>query len=160
MIRHVDKKSTFAPMSPRLITLMFFLCSACMAYAQKDSLATVKGDVQIIADSSITRIERNTRGFKEIKGYRVQIFLGTLEQVKEERNKFLSLGLPYSAYVKQIVPEHALQIGDFATRMELDKCLSELEDFYKTAIPVVAIIEPPKEKGMPKAYYERKPDKN
>jgi hypothetical protein len=147
-------------MSPRIILILLILGNAVHLCAQKDSLVQVKGDVQISADSSISRLERGTRGFKEIKGYRVQIFLGTLEEVKEERNKYLSLGLPYSAYIKQIVPEHALQIGDFATRMELDKCLSELEEFYKTTIPVVTFIEPPKDKGMPKAFYDRTPDKN
>ncbi len=81
------------------------------------------------------------RRFKEVKGYRVQIFLGPLEEAKAERNKYLSLGLPYSAYMKQIVPEHALQIGDFATRLELDKCLSELEEIYPKAFAVVEVIE-------------------
>ncbi len=147
-------------MNLRTLILVVLLFPSLSLFAQKVDLPEAVGDVQILVDSAITRIERNTRGFKEIKGYRVQVFLGSLEDVKNERNKYLSLGLPYSAYVKQIVPEHALQIGDFATKMELDKCLSELEQFYKTTIPVVAIIEPPKEKGMPKAYYERRPDKN
>jgi len=90
------------------------------------------------------------RKFKEVKGYRVQIYLGPLEEVKAERNKYLSLGLPYSAYMKQIVPEHALQIGDFATRMELDKCLAELEEFYPKAFAVIDVIESQKSNGASK----------
>ena len=85
-----------------------------------------------------------------MKGYRVQIFLGTLEEAKAERNKYLSLGLPYSAYMKQIVPEHALQIGDFASRLELDKCLNELEAYYPKAFAVVEVIEPMKTNGASK----------
>ncbi|MFM7234875.1 MAG: hypothetical protein ACKOZM_09800 [Flavobacteriales bacterium] len=147
-------------MSLRNIAILLILATSLNVFAQNDSLVVLKGDVQVTVDSAIVRLERGSRGFKEIKGYRVQIFLGTLEEVKEERNKYLSLGLPYSAYVKQIVPEHALQIGDFATRMELDKCLSELEDYYKSTIPVVTFIEPPKVKDMPKSFYDRKADKN
>lgn len=117
---------------------------------QTDSMYTTAGNVTILADSSIIKLERGSRKFKEMKGYRVQIFLGPLEEAKAERNKYLSLGLPYSAYMKQIVPEHALQIGDFATRLELDKCLKELEEYYPKAFAVVEVIEPMKTNGASK----------
>ena len=121
--------------------------SHALMHGQSDSLKSAPGNVTILADSSIIKLERGSRRFKEIKGYRVQIFLGPLEEAKAERNKYLSLGLPYSAYMKQIVPEHALQIGDFATRLELDKCLKELEEFYPKAFAVVEVIEPAKANG-------------
>jgi len=127
---------------------MFCLLEGTLA--QRDSLTSKEGDVTIIADSSIIKLERNMRKFREVKGYRVQIFLGPLEEAKAERNKYLSLGLPYSAYMKQIVPEHALQIGDFTARMELDKCLAELEEFYPKAFAVVDVIEPQKSNGASK----------
>ena len=126
------------------------LSTQVWVYGQTDSINTTAGNVTILADSSIIKLERGSRRFKEMKGYRVQIFLGTLEEAKAERNKYLSLGLPYSAYMKQIVPEHALQIGDFATRMELDKCLKELEEYYPKAFAVVEVIEPMKTNGASK----------
>jgi hypothetical protein len=126
------------------------LSTQVWVYGQTDSIHTTAGNVTILADSSIIKLERGSRKFKEMKGYRVQIFLGTLEEAKAERNKYLSLGLPYSAYMKQIVPEHALQIGDFATRMELDKCLKELEEYYPKAFAVVEVIEPMKTNGASK----------
>jgi hypothetical protein len=135
----------------RHLFFIILLLSACeISFAQRDTLTTSAGDVTILADSSIIKLERGMRKFKEVKGYRVQIFLGPLEEVKAERNKYLSLGLPYSAYMKQIVPEHALQIGDFATRMELDKCLAELEEYYPKAFAVVDVIEPQKSNGSSK----------
>jgi hypothetical protein len=126
------------------------LSTQVWVYAQTDSIHTTAGNVTILADSSIIKLERGSRRFKEMKGYRVQIFLGTLEEAKAERNKYLSLGLPYSAYMKQIVPEHALQIGDFASRLELDKCLNELEAYYPKAFAVVEVIEPMKTNGASK----------
>jgi hypothetical protein len=126
------------------------LSTQVWVYGQTDSINTTAGNVTILADSSIIKLERGSRRFKEMKGYRVQIFLGTLEEAKAERNKYLSLGLPYSAYMKQIVPEHALQIGDFATRLELDKCLNELEAYYPKAFAVVEVIEPMKTNGASK----------
>ena len=126
------------------------LSTQVWVYGQTDSINTTAGNVTILADSSIIKLERGSRKFKEMKGYRVQIFLGPLEEAKAERNKYLSLGLPYSAYMKQIVPEHALQIGDFATRMELDKCLKELEEYYPKAFAVVEVIEPMKTNGASK----------
>jgi hypothetical protein len=126
------------------------LSTQVWVYGQTDSIHTTAGNVTILADSSIIKLERGSRRFKEMKGYRVQIFLGTLEEAKAERNKYLSLGLPYSAYMKQIVPEHALQIGDFASRLELDKCLNELEAYYPKAFAVVEVIEPMKTNGASK----------
>lgn len=123
-------------------------------FGQVDSVRVERGDVTIIADSAIVKLERGSRKFKELKGYRVQIFLGPLEEAKAERNKYLSLGLPYSAYMKQIVPEHALQIGDFTTRLELDKCLKELEEYYPKAFAVVEVIEPNKSAASSKQYVK------
>lgn len=122
------------------------LVSCACAEAQTDTLPPATGNVTFLADSSIISLEKGARKFKELKGYRIQIYLGPLEQVKAERNKYLALGLPYSAYVKQIVPEHSLQIGDFTTKMEMEKCLQELKDYYPQAFGVVEIIEPPKYK--------------
>lgn len=123
------------------LIIIFTLFAVLTGYCQSDNLKAFNGDVEVIADSSIVKLERNGRRFKEVKGYRVQLFIGPLEEAKAERNKYLSLGLPYSAYMKQIVPDHALQVGDFTTRLELDKCLSELEDYYPKAFAIVDVIE-------------------
>jgi len=96
------------------ISFFVFLTDASIM-AQADSVKVRYGEVIILADSAIVKLERTTRKFKEVKGYRVQIFLGSLEETKGERNKYLSQGLPYSAYIKQIVPEHALQIARVAS---------------------------------------------
>ena len=137
-------------MKHALLTLLTMLATHTWVLGQTDSMYTTAGNVTILADSSLIKLERGSRRFKEMKGYRVQIFLGPLEEAKAERNKYLSLGLPYSAYMKQIVPEHALQIGDFATRLELDKCLKELEEYYPKAFAVVEVIEPMKTNGASK----------
>jgi len=102
------------------------------------------GNVNVVADSAIINLEKGTRRFRDTKGYRVQIFLGTVDQAKAERNKYLSLGLPYSCYSKQIVPEQALQIGDFINRMEMEKNLEIIRKHYPKAFGVVELIEPPK----------------
>ena len=127
-----------------IFSLLVLVTLSSAVYSQIDSIQPVVGKVTFLADSSIVNLEKGSRKFREIKGYRIQIFLGPLEQVKAERNKYLALGLPYSAYMKQIVPEHALQIGDFTTKMEMEKCLEELENYYPQAFGVVDIIEPPK----------------
>ena len=139
--------------NPCLLIGIICLLSTAM-FGQTDSMRVEQGDITIIADSAIVKLERGTRKFKEVKGYRVQIFLGPLEEAKAERNKYLSLGLPYSAYMKQIVPEHALQIGDFTTRLELDKCLKELEEYYPKAFAVVEVIEPNKSAASSKPYVK------
>ncbi len=103
-----------------------------------------KGNITFTADSSIIQLEKSKRGFREIKGYRIQLIIGSADLVKKERNNFLSLGLSYSAYLKQIVPEYALQVGDFPTRLEMEKHLEIIRKYYPKAFPVVEVIEPPK----------------
>jgi SPOR domain len=104
-------------------------------------LSNGSGDVQLVVDSSITKLEKSMRGFRDIKGFRIQIYLGTAEAVKNERNKYLGLGLPYSAYMKQVVPEYSLVVGDFATRMELEKHLQVIRQHYPKAFAVNDMIE-------------------
>lgn len=110
--------------------------------SQNPQLNNMKGEVTLHADSSIVRLERNNRGFKETKGYRIQILIGSIENVKTERNKYLSLGLPYSAYMKQVVPEYSLQIGDFRSKIEVEKHLQIVKEHYPKAFVVIDNIEP------------------
>jgi len=117
------------------------LISAAVADTLNPQAAAANGDVQVVVDSSITKLEKSLRGFRDIKGYRVQIFLGTADAVKSERNKYLGLGLPYSAYMKQVVPEYSLVIGDFSTRMELEKHLQIIQQHYPKAFAVSDVIE-------------------
>lgn len=133
-----------------LSLLLVFWSTALIAHSQHDSFLVSPGNVEFVVDSTIVKLEKGARKFKETKGYRLQIFLGPLETVKAERNKYLALGLPYSAYIKQIVPEHALQIGDFSNRLEMEKCRNEIEAYYPDALPVIEVIEPPKFSKRPK----------
>lgn len=135
--------------------ILFFVGFQHLAEAQTDSLkkafnqlsVNTPGKLDVVADSAIVKLEKGTRKYKEIKGYRIQVFLGPHDQVNAERNKFLSLGLPYSAYVKQVVPEQALQIGDFLSRMEMEKNLEIIKKYYPKAFGVVDVIEPPRFSG-------------
>lgn len=106
-----------------------------------------QNEVNVVADSLIVKLEKGSRKFKDVKGFRIQIFLGSHDQINSERNKYLSLGLPYSAYIKQIVPEQALQVGDFMTRMEMEKHLEIIKKYYPKAFGVVEVIEPPRFSG-------------
>ena len=140
------------------LILLIMLSSAWQAgVSQNDTLSARQrcstklniqdgGKITVSADSSIVRLEQNNRGFKDMKGYRIQIFLGPVEEAKKKRNDYLALGLPYSAYVKQIVPEHAIEIGDFVTKHEAQRALKEIKKSFSTAMIITTIIEPPKYK--------------
>jgi len=143
-----------------LLTIFIFQCSATFGQldllnlhlsklAKKDSienpqLANTNGEVTLVTDSAIVSLEKSMRGFRDLRGYRVQIFVGTIDQAKSERNKYLNLGLTYSAYLKQLVPEYSLQVGDFTSRMEMEKNLEIIKKTYPKAFAVVENIEPPK----------------
>jgi hypothetical protein len=141
----------------RLIILIAINFSVWIASAQSDTLSSrlrcnkslteqEGGRIIVKADSAIITLEKNSRGFKEMKGYRIQIFIGTIEEAKKKRNEYLALGLPYSSYVKQIVPEHAIEIGDFVTKQEAQRALTELKSSFSASMIVSSLIEPPKYK--------------
>ncbi len=139
-----------------VLSLAFSICSLSLS-AQSDTLKNAlgkltiaeqsSGNVDIVADSLIVNLEKGSRRYKDIKGFRIQIFLGSHDKVSAERNKYLTLGLPYSAYVKQVVPEQALQVGDFTTRMEMEKHLETIRKHYPQAFGVVEVIEIPRYSG-------------
>jgi SPOR domain len=158
----IQKQKLPSPMKKNhsMLFRSFLLCivlitSGAQFHAQSDTLKNAlnqlgktgdisPGKVTVDVDTSIVNLEKGTRKFKETKGYRIQLLIGPLEQVKNERNKYLSLGYPYSAYQKSIVPDYALQVGDFPTRMEMEKHLEILRKQYPKAFGVVEFIEPPK----------------
>lgn len=139
----------------RFIVIMALFVSALKGNSQssktpleRSSQPLEKGDkpgvVTFRVDTGITSVESGFRGFGDIRGYRIQIYLGPVQNALTERNRYLSLGLPYSAYIKQIVPEQAIQIGDFITKRDMEKHLEIIKRYYPKAFPIVDIIEPPK----------------
>jgi hypothetical protein len=109
-----------------------------------DSLPVKGGDVQFHAEGRIDSLEKRLRGKTDLKGYRIQIFLGSYQDAKNVRAKFLTNSLGLQAYIAQNAPDYVVRVGDFKTSLELHKYLDEVKKSYPGSLVVVDKIEPPR----------------
>lgn len=112
------------------------------------ALAQSKGTVIVVKDPKIDTIiaKRLLLNKKEAAGsvravgpivtqmgYRVQIFYGSDRRaIFKEQARFRSLYPNLMAYITYKEPNYYLRVGDFRTRMEAQKLMSELKSSYPT----------------------------
>lgn len=109
-----------------------------------DSLGTVKWHVS----SEIDSLEKSARGRNELRGYRVQVFLGNMTDAKNFRQKALASGLTQPAYIIQNAPDYAVRMGDFKSLFEAQLFLLEAKKHFASAFLVNDKIEPPRYKRL------------
>jgi hypothetical protein len=114
------------------------------ANSSNDSLLIKEGDVQFHTEGRIDSLEKRLRGKTDLKGYRIQIFLGSYQDAKNVRAKFLTNSLGLQAYIAQNAPDYVVRVGDFKTNLELHKYLDEVKKSYPGSLVVVDKIEPPR----------------
>lgn len=133
-------------MATRFLCTTLLVISVLSAIGQSsDSSYTGNlGDVNFILSSKIDSLEKKMRGKSEMKGYRVQIFLGSYADAKNVRAKFLNSGLKMQAYIEQNTPDYVVRVGDFRTSLEAQKNYAELKKLYPQALLVPNKIEPPR----------------
>lgn len=114
------------------------------ATSTRDTLLLKEGSVQIHSENKIDSLEKRMRGKNDLKGYRIQIFLGSYQEAKNTRAQFLTNSLGLQAYIVQNAPDYVVRVGDFKTMLELHKYLDEVKKSYPGSLIVVDKIEPPR----------------
>jgi hypothetical protein len=99
--------------------------------------------------SKIDSLEKSSRGKNELRGYRVQVFLGSMTDAKNFRQKAISSGLTQPAYIIQNAPDYAVRMGDFKSLFEAQLFLTEAKKHFPSAFLVHDKIEPPRYKRSP-----------
>jgi hypothetical protein len=127
-----------------LFTMAIGLSIGGSIRAQNDTIARPLSKVEFVVSGRIDSLERAKRGKTEIKGYRIQIFLGPFAQAKTARANFVSLGFGYAAYMPQNAPDYAVRIGDFRSRLEAMEAIEKIKAHYPDAIIVADRVEPPR----------------
>jgi SPOR domain len=102
-----------------------------------------EGKIAIHADSKIDSLEHKHRKAK-LKGYRIQVFLGSYAQCRDERAKYQKSGLTFPSYQIQNAPDYAVRVGDFRALVEAMSALAEIKLKYPGAFIISDEIEPPK----------------
>jgi hypothetical protein len=146
--------------------LLFSLLAAAALRAQQDAPPPVRtfSPWSAQADTPVTRppgsitlaedpaVERVMRGFGEqrqnLRGYRVQIFLGSERKTAEDTKRtFLQKYPDVPAYLSWLAPNFRLRVGDLRTRLEAERMLRDLKPLYPGSYIVPDEIEPPKVAG-------------
>lgn len=104
-----------------------------------------QGTVRITTDPGVDALMDQYTGVKdELKGYRVQIFLGTREQANPLRAAFLQKNPDVPAYLSYLAPNFRVRVGDLRDRREAEKLRLSLKDAYPGAYIVQDDIELPR----------------
>jgi hypothetical protein len=107
------------------------------------SASNREGKIVIHSDSKIDSLEHKHRKAK-LKGYRVQVFLGSYAQCRDERAKYQKSGLTFPSYQVQNAPDYAVRVGDFRSLVEAMTALNDIKLKYPGAFIIPDDIEPPK----------------
>ena len=123
------------------LSILFLICV-------QQSFAQTRGEVTVIKDPLIDsliakRIELNTKRPTATNpttpvvfngmGYRVQVFYGSdRREAFNEQSKFRALYPKIMTYISYKEPNYYLRVGDFRTRMEAQKLLTELRANFPT----------------------------
>lgn len=125
--------------------LLFILLQIKSLFAQHDSV----GKVEIIQSNEIDKLllkhlQINSEN-ESIDGYRIQIhFGGEREKAKTIKTKFLQQFPDVAAYEVYQQPNFKVRVGDFRTRLEAQKFMSEINMYFPSAFIVADEIHLPK----------------
>lgn len=125
--------------------LLFILLQINSLFAQHDSV----GKVEIIQSNEIDKLllkhlQINSEN-ESIDGYRIQIhFGGEREKAKTIKTKFLQQFPDVAAYELYQQPNFKVRVGDFRTRLEAQKFMSEINTYFPSAFIVADEIHLPK----------------
>ncbi|MFZ1687166.1 MAG: SPOR domain-containing protein [Flavobacteriales bacterium] len=104
------------------------------------------GDVVIHQDERITKLMEQYAVHKHaLKGYRVQIFLGSeREKAREMRRTFLLKHPDIGGYESYLAPNFRIRVGDLRSRLEAEKLRHELKAEFPGCYIVPDEIELPR----------------
>ena len=125
---------------------VFFLLFGFQLDAQ--TISTNSGSARVemspAVQNTLFLMQRKGEKFKELKGFRVQIFNGNKSDCLKQRGQFLKIYHDVPAYLLYEVPEYRTQIGDFRTRLEAEAFLRKIINEFPGSFVVETNIKYPK----------------
>ena len=112
------------------------LLSICQSPAKK------RGKISWHAPKEVLELEKSTRRPSLQSGYRIQIFLGSLEDAKKFRQQYILQHPNAMIYISQNIPDYVLRYGNFLSKNEARMSLKEIRKEIPSAIIVDDMVEP------------------
>lgn len=129
------------------------IISCCIFFIPSLSSAQTRGTVEVVKDPLIdtliarrpTLIKVNPVSEESSSGYRVQIFFGSNRQAAyAAQAKFRDEYPEHRTYISYNDPNFRVQAGDFHTRLEAQKLMSELTQSFTSLFVIAGKINPTK----------------
>ncbi len=125
--------------------LCFILFFALTTKAQPNlSSETTTGNVTWKIPTSVQDLEVKSRKLTEQPGYRIQIFLGSLDEAKKFRQDYIFNHPGALVYLSQNIPDHVLRLGNFLSKADAREALKEIRREIPSAFIVDDKVEPPR----------------
>jgi len=120
-------------------TCILFYCSSSAqnltSVAENDSALIITRDPKLV--ELIDKQKQENLEKQSIPGYRIQIYFGgNRQKAAEIKVEFSSRYPEVSAYLTYQQPNYKVRVGDYRSRFEAKKLLSELEGQYPTTFVV------------------------
>lgn len=103
-----------------------------------------RGKIAWHASKEVAELEKSTRRPSLQSGFRIQIFLGSLEDAKKFRQQYILQHPNAMIYISQNIPDYVLRYGNFLSKNEARVSLKEIRKEIPSAIIVDDMVEPPR----------------
>ncbi len=123
--------------------ILVSFCAICQSQVNDST----KGSLRIIPENGITSLQQQyleqNKEDGTLMGFRVQVYNGNKTETFKKRSEFVSAFPDVPVYSVYEAPEYKIQAGDFRTRLEAEKFLSELHKKMGTGLILKTRINPP-----------------
>jgi len=108
------------------------------------SSETTSGNVSWKVPTAVQELEMKSRKLTEQPGYRIQIFIGSLDDAKKFRQDYIFNHPGSLVYLSQNIPDHVLRLGNYLSKTEAREALKEVRREIPSAFIVDDLVEPPR----------------
>jgi hypothetical protein len=141
--RKVKKKYFWEMVLNRIVLSFFFIASLSFkTWSQVNKKFT--GKVSWHVPAEVMQLEKSTRRPSLQSGFRIQIFLGSLDEAKKFRQNYILQHPNAMIYISQNIPDYVLRYGNFLSKNEARIALKEIRKEIPSAIIVDDMVEPPR----------------
>ena len=130
----------------KILNILGFLVCFCHLplWSIAQGKSSEESNVHWICPESVQKLETSTRKPTLQNGYRLQIFLGSLDAAKKFRQEYIVNHPNAQVYLSQNIPDYVLRYGNFLSRNEAREALKEMRKEIPSAFIVDDMVEPPR----------------
>jgi hypothetical protein len=131
-----------------VIAVLFCFCAQMRAQITENTEVTYPnpsiGSVHWQVPNKVQQVDYKNRKLTTQSGYRLQIFIGPLDQAKKFRQDYIAAHPGSLIYLSQNIPDHVLRLGNYLSKSEAREALKEVRKEIPSAFIVDDMVEPPR----------------